>query len=165
MVKVAGRIKRPGSPLWGHASGHSAYAAAQGGLAYYRILDLAHLADQSFWEALDVYTGPVIASHQNRRALVPGERQFSDAQLRAVIARDGVIGASMDTWMLYADGGLDWAKAGVTDRRAVFERGPISSIWPPSALGPTRGSPATMPGAPRNLWARSTPPPTCLGWS
>lgn len=39
LVKVAARIKRPGSPLWGYASAHSAYAAAQGGLAYYRILE------------------------------------------------------------------------------------------------------------------------------
>ncbi|MEO6061626.1 MAG: membrane dipeptidase [Thermoflexales bacterium] len=226
LVKVVGRIKRIDSPLWGYASGHSAYAAAQAGLAYYRILerqaharilrtrddfvshmaqwqaaqargedtanlpvgfvlgmegadpilwpehvgdwwvdglrvvslthygvstyahgtgtaggltdkarpllremerigmilDVTHLADQSFWEALDVYAGPVIASHQNCRALVPGERQFSDQQLRAVIGRGGVIGASMDSWMLHIGEGLDWTKAGVTNRRAVFER-------------------------------------------
>jgi membrane dipeptidase len=50
-----------------------------------------------------------LASHQNCRALVPGERQFPDAQLLAIIKRGGVIGVSMDSWMLYKPG-VDWAK-------------------------------------------------------
>ncbi len=86
------------------------------------ILDLTHLADESFWPALDLFDGPVLASHQNCRALVPGERQFSDEQLHALIVRGGVIGVSMDTWMLYSDGKLDWAKAGITERRELFAR-------------------------------------------
>lgn len=64
------------------------------------ILDLTHCSDQSFWQALAHYDGPVIASHQNCRALVPHQRQFSDEQIRAVIERDGVLGAAFDTWML-----------------------------------------------------------------
>ncbi len=64
------------------------------------VLDLTHLADQSFWEALDLWDGPVLASHQNARALVPGQRQFDDEQLRAVIERGGVIGGALDAWML-----------------------------------------------------------------
>jgi len=63
-------------------------------------LDLTHLTDQAFWPALDKYGGPVLASHQNCRALVPHQRQFTDEQLRAVIERDGVIGAAFDNWML-----------------------------------------------------------------
>ena len=47
--------------------------------------------------------GPVLASHQNCRTLVAGERQFSDEQLRAVIDRGGVIGGSLDTWMLFPE--------------------------------------------------------------
>ncbi len=65
------------------------------------VLDVTHLSDQSFWEAIDVYTGPLIASHQNCRSLVPGQRQFSDEQIRVVIQRDGVVGAALDAWMLY----------------------------------------------------------------
>jgi membrane dipeptidase len=65
------------------------------------ILDLTHLADQAFWEALDAYSGPVLASHNNCRALVPGDRQFSDDQLNALIQRGGVIGTALDAWMLY----------------------------------------------------------------
>lgn len=230
LVKVVGRIKRPNSPLWGYRSAEAAYAAAQGHLAYYRmlasrnearllrtreewqqhfvewttadsadadtaalpvgfvlgmegadpilwpeqvedwwdaglrvvslthygvssyahgtgttgglteqakpllqamarlgmILDLTHIADEGFWQALSLFEGPVLASHQNCRALVPGERQFSDEQLQAIIARDGVIGVSMDTWMLYQSSDLDWAKAGITDRRALFPRSAVT---------------------------------------
>jgi membrane dipeptidase len=64
------------------------------------ILDATHLCDTSFWEALDVFQGPVWASHSNCRALVPHNRQFSDEQLRALIDRGAVIGAALDAWML-----------------------------------------------------------------
>lgn len=64
------------------------------------ILDLTHTADRSFWEALDVFGGRVIATHNNCRALVPRQRQFTDDMIRAIAARDGVIGVAMDDWML-----------------------------------------------------------------
>ncbi len=64
------------------------------------ILDVTHLCDECFWEALDLFPGPVWASHQNCRRLVPHVRQFSDDQLRALIARGAVIGAALDAWML-----------------------------------------------------------------
>jgi membrane dipeptidase len=64
------------------------------------ILDVTHLCDDSFFQALDVYDGPMLASHQNCRALVPGVRQFSDDQLRLLIERGAVIGAAFDNWMI-----------------------------------------------------------------
>ena len=64
------------------------------------LLDLTHLSDQAFWEALEHYEGPVLASHNNCRQLVPHQRQFSDVQIQAILERDGVIGAAFDTWML-----------------------------------------------------------------
>jgi membrane dipeptidase len=64
------------------------------------LLDVTHLADQSFWEALDICTGPVLASHHNCRSLVDGDRQLADEQIRALIERGAVIGASFDNWML-----------------------------------------------------------------
>ena len=75
------------------------------------ILDATHLSDEGFFQALDVFGGPVIASHQNCRALVPGCRQFSDEQLRLLIDRDAVIGAAFDNWMIVPD----W-KTGQTPR-------------------------------------------------
>ena len=64
------------------------------------ILDLTHLCEQSFWEALEIFHGPVWASHQNCRALVPHSRQFSDEQIRALLGRDAVLGCALDAWML-----------------------------------------------------------------
>jgi membrane dipeptidase len=64
------------------------------------VLDVTHLSDQAFWQALDHYDGLVLASHNNCRALVPHQRQFSDEQLKAIFERDGVIGAAFDAWML-----------------------------------------------------------------
>ncbi len=86
------------------------------------ILDLTHLAEDAFWATLDHFGGPVIASHQNCRALVPGERQFSDAQLRTLLARDAVIGVAMDTWMLLPGQQSDWHSIGGRDRREIFPR-------------------------------------------
>jgi membrane dipeptidase len=67
------------------------------------ILDATHLCDESFWESLDAFRGSVWASHNNCRALVPHGRQFSDEQLRALIARGAVIGVAFDAWMLVPD--------------------------------------------------------------
>ncbi|MBJ6143032.1 dipeptidase [Hymenobacter sp. BT559] len=64
------------------------------------ILDATHLCDDSFWEALDLFGGPVWASHNNCRALVNHNRQYSDEQLRALAARGAVIGAALDAWMM-----------------------------------------------------------------
>jgi membrane dipeptidase len=67
------------------------------------ILDVTHLADESFWQAMELFRGPVLASHHNCRSLVPGDRQLSDEQIRRLIERDAVIGAACDSWMLYPD--------------------------------------------------------------
>jgi membrane dipeptidase len=64
------------------------------------ILDVTHLCDQSFREALDGFRGPVWASHANCRALVPHGRQITDDQVRELIQRGAVIGAAFDAWML-----------------------------------------------------------------
>ncbi|NNE02493.1 MAG: peptidase M19 [Eudoraea sp.] len=64
------------------------------------ILDATHLCDQSFWETMDVYSGPVWASHNNCRTLVDHNRQFSDEQLHELINRKAVIGMALDAWMM-----------------------------------------------------------------
>ena len=78
------------------------------------ILDVSHLSDDSFFQAMDCFTGPVLASHNNCRALVPGDRQFTDEQIHLIIERNGVIGAAMDAWMLYPG----WVK-GETENTVV----------------------------------------------
>ncbi len=60
------------------------------------ILDATHLCDTSFWEALDVFQGPVWASHSNARSMTPHNRQFADDQLKELFRRGAVIGAPLD---------------------------------------------------------------------
>jgi len=64
------------------------------------ILDATHLCDDSFWEAMENFNGPVWASHNNTRALVNHNRQFSDEQVRELISRGAVIGGALDAWMM-----------------------------------------------------------------
>ena len=53
--------------------------------------DVSHLSEEAFWSLLDAAGGPVVASHSNCRALLPGaktpQRHLSDEQIRALAAR------------------------------------------------------------------------------
>lgn len=64
------------------------------------IVDVTHGSDRAFWQTLEQYNGPIIASHNNCRTLVPHQRQFDDDQLRAIFERDGIVGLAFDAWML-----------------------------------------------------------------
>lgn len=64
------------------------------------ILDATHLCDVSFWETMQVYSGPVWASHNNCRALVNHNRQFDDEQIKELVSRKAVIGVALDAWMM-----------------------------------------------------------------
>lgn len=67
------------------------------------ILDMTHLCDDAFWQAIELYSGPLWASHNNARKFVNHNRQYSDEQILAIIERGGVIGAALDAWMLVPD--------------------------------------------------------------
>ncbi|WP_456462814.1 dipeptidase [Reichenbachiella sp.] len=64
------------------------------------ILDATHLCDQSFWETMKVYDGPVWASHNNCRKFVNHNRQYADEQILELIERKAVIGIALDAWMM-----------------------------------------------------------------
>lgn len=64
------------------------------------ILDATHLCDDAFWDAMEIFGGHVWASHNNCRALVNHNRQFSDDMIKALIQRGAVIGGAMDAWMM-----------------------------------------------------------------
>jgi membrane dipeptidase len=64
------------------------------------ILDATHLCDDAFWDAMELYQGPVWASHNNCRALVSHNRQFSDEMIKALVDKGAVIGGALDAWMM-----------------------------------------------------------------
>lgn len=81
------------------------------------MLDASHLTDESFNQALDLFDGPVLASHSNCRTLAPGDRQLDDAMIRRLIERDAVIGAVMDAWMLQPN----WERGVTTNEGLTLE--------------------------------------------
>ncbi len=64
------------------------------------ILDVTHLTDEGFAQALEMYQGPVWASHHNVRTIVPTQRQLTDEQIRQLIGRGAVIGGMLDCWAM-----------------------------------------------------------------
>ena len=64
------------------------------------ILDTTHLTDEGFFQVMDLYEGPVWASHCNVRKIVPNQRQVSDEQIRLLISRGAVIGGMLDCWAM-----------------------------------------------------------------
>jgi len=59
------------------------------------VLDLSHLAEEAFREAVDSYAGPMIASHSNPHKFLPTDRGLSDDMIRQLIGRDGVVGINL----------------------------------------------------------------------
>jgi membrane dipeptidase len=55
------------------------------------LVDLAHVSDATFFDALETTTAPVIVSHSSCRHLTPTVRNVSDEQLRAVAQNGGVV--------------------------------------------------------------------------
>jgi membrane dipeptidase len=102
-------------PAWG-ATRYSGGTGAPGGLtelgvqllkAMRRkkvILDLSHMADQAVADAFAMWRGPIMASHSNARAIVPGDRQITDATMQEVARRDGMLGVSFYATHLRASG-------------------------------------------------------------
>jgi len=68
------------------------------------LLDLSHLSDQSHDEAVERYPGPICASHSACRALASSARQVTDAQIKTIASRGGVVGLPLYTAMLKGDG-------------------------------------------------------------
>lgn len=55
------------------------------------IVDLSHVGEQTFWDAIQTTTKPVIASHSCAHALCPVFRNLKDDQIRAIAKNGGVI--------------------------------------------------------------------------
>lgn len=58
------------------------------------VIDVSHLAARSFWDVLEIYPGPVIASHSNCHRLCPVPRNLTDDQIKAIAASGGLIGVT-----------------------------------------------------------------------
>ncbi|MDV6315868.1 dipeptidase [Idiomarina sp. HP20-50] len=56
------------------------------------MVDVSHISDEAFYQAVEISDAPVIASHSSLRAYTPGfERNMSDDMLKALAENEGVI--------------------------------------------------------------------------
>jgi membrane dipeptidase len=55
------------------------------------LVDISHVSDKTFWDALEVSKAPLIASHSSCRALCNHVRDMSDEMIKALAAKGGVI--------------------------------------------------------------------------
>ena len=67
------------------------------------MVDLVHTSRASFWDALDLYSGPLFVSHSNANAVCEHPRNLTDDQIRAVAERNGVIGINSYRGYVAAD--------------------------------------------------------------
>src|SRR5207302_8604128 len=58
------------------------------------MVDISHVADKTFWDAIAVSKAPVIASHSSARALTSAPRNMTDDMLRAVAKNNDVVMAN-----------------------------------------------------------------------
>jgi membrane dipeptidase len=74
------------------------------------MLDLSHMAEEAFFEALDNYPGQVIASHSNPRHFCDTDRHLSDAMIRRLAEHNGVMGVVPYNNFLWPRGASQVAK-------------------------------------------------------
>jgi len=55
------------------------------------MVDISHVSDKTFFDALETSSAPIIASHSSCRALASAPRNMTDDMLRALAAKGGVV--------------------------------------------------------------------------
>jgi membrane dipeptidase len=55
------------------------------------IVDISHVSDKTFWDALEVSKAPIFASHSSCRAISPVPRNMTDEMIVALAKKGGVI--------------------------------------------------------------------------
>ena len=67
------------------------------------MVDISHVADKTFWDALEVSRAPLLASHSSCRALSGHPRNMTDDMIKALAAKGGVIQINYSTSFLDND--------------------------------------------------------------
>jgi len=55
------------------------------------IVDISHVADKTFWDALETSKAPIFASHSSCRAISPVPRNMTDDMIQALAKKGGVV--------------------------------------------------------------------------
>lgn len=129
------------------------------------IVDLAHISDEGFRDALEFFDGPLMCSHTCARTLCRHPRNLTDEQIRLLAERGGLIGVCFFGQFLDEDPkrrtvervvdhaehlvevagadhvalGPDWLDYAVDVLEALSPRGgnvDVGSVFPPDLSGP-----------------------------
>jgi len=77
------------------------------------MIDVSHVAPESFWDVIERSKAPIIASHSGCRALCDHPRNLDDAQLKALAKHGGVI--QVVTVASFLQGGLPERRQAIRD--------------------------------------------------
>ncbi|WP_033149157.1 membrane dipeptidase [Prevotella sp. P6B1] len=68
------------------------------------IVDMSHAGEESFYQALEISSKPIVCSHSSARALCDHPRNLTDDQMRALAAKGGVAQTTIYHGFLKKDG-------------------------------------------------------------
>ena len=93
------------------------------------LVDLSHVSDSTFFDAIAVSSMPVIASHSSARALSDYPRNLSDEQLRAIARNGGVVNVNFFSLFLDSEyrARVDAVDAQLAAERRALRSGPDSA--------------------------------------
>lgn len=91
------------------------------------LVDLSHVGEQTFWDAINTTTKPVLVSHSNSYALCPFRRNLKDDQIMAVGRNGGVI--HLNFFSGFIDSNF-MRRSEAFDRRHKAERDSLLKINP-----------------------------------
>lgn len=122
------------------------------------MVDISHVADKTFWDALEVSQAPMIASHSSCRAISGHPRNMTDEMIKALAAKGGVIQIN------YLDSFIDqklfeYSQKTTATRTALMEKYGIQF----GGGGGGQDRTATMAKIREELAAQFGPPPT-VSW-
>jgi membrane dipeptidase len=71
------------------------------------MVDIAHVSDKTFWDALEVSKAPIFSSHSSCRALADVPRNMTDEMIKALAKKGGVIQINFSCGFLKAGAGSE----------------------------------------------------------
>jgi membrane dipeptidase len=120
------------------------------------MVDVSHVADPTFWDALEVSRAPLLASHSSCRAISGHPRNMTDEMIKAMAARGGVV--QINFLDAYLDHDLylaqDARQKQLAPLRAELEAKDPGPENAQKRMEQLRAAMAAMPPLPRPSWEK-----------
>jgi len=82
------------------------------------IVDISHVSDKTFWDALETSKAPIFASHSSCRTIAPVARNMTDEMIKALAQKSGVVQINFSCDFLNPEAAKA-SEATATKRRAI----------------------------------------------